>query len=420
MPKKKGAVSIDIEDEDKKVAEPAKDVSDDEDKDDLAGQLPGYEDEDEEDDASVASSTSKGKGKDKKEKGGKRSELAELPPMKTIQEFVATMGKLIGHGHIIDLSKGTVVLNIDRISTGSLALDIDLGGGLPKGRVTELFGPESSGKTTLLQHIMKLPSQTGKVFFADEEGTVDEAWAEACGVNMSNVCLSRGEVAEVSLASIEMGIKSGLFDLVALDSVAALVPEKEFHGNYTDSHMGVLARLTSRFCRKAYSSINMVRRMHSKNIVVILTNQIRMKIGVVWGNPEVTTGGKSIPFLATVRIDLRKDSVLKDSKDAVIGQVSRYTVVKNKASNPLGKGEIHFYTAGKRKGTIDNYIPLLDWCLKLGVAKKSGAWYSFGGNDKFQGESKAYEFFTKKGPAYCNKLMGKIEKELGYPVCFRF
>ena len=397
------------------MAEEVKDTS--EDQDDVESVLPEYEDDEEADDRKESA---KGAKKEKKAKADKKSkDEIKLPQINSVDDFVNAVGSLVGIGHVTDLSKSKVLKGSDRISTNSLELDIALGGGIPRGRVTEIYGPESSGKTTILLNILKGPSMTEKIFFADEEGTLDDDWASKNGVNVANVTLSRGEVAEVSLAMLELAVKSGIYSVAVLDSVAALVPEKEFHGNYSDSHMGVLARLLARFCRKAYSSVNFVRRTMGKNVTVILTNQIRMKIGVMWGNPEVTTGGKSIPFLASVRIDLRKDEMMKNSKDEVYGQITRFTVVKNKTAPPLKKGNIRFFTDGPFKGQIDNFTPLLEWGIRFGVVKKSGAWYQVG-NDKFQGESKAYEFFKSRGAKYCNKLITDIEKEVGYPICFRF
>ena len=289
--------------------------------------------------------------------------------------------------------KGTVMrmgdrenLDIPSISTGSLGLDIALGiGGIPKGRVTEIYGPESSGKTTLtLQIIAQCQKEGGTCAFIDAEHALDPQYAEKLGVNVDELLLSQPDTGEQALEVADMLVKSKSVDLVIIDSVAALVPRAEIEGEMGDHHVGLQARLMSQALRKITGSIQ------KSNTLVIFINQIRMKIGVMFGSPETTTGGNALKFYSSVRLDIRRIGAIKDG-DEVIGNETRVKVVKNKMAPPFKVVEFQILYG---KG-INKNAEIIEFAVKKGIIEKAGAWYSYKGDKIGQGIAKTSEFLRE-------------------------
>jgi recombination protein RecA len=287
---------------------------------------------------------------------------------------------------------------IPAISTGSLGLDIALGiGGLPKGRIVEIYGPESSGKTTLtLQVIAEAQKAGGTCAFIDAEHALDPMYAEKLGVDVSNLLVSQPDTGEQALEICDMIVRSGAVDVVVIDSVAALTPRAEIEGDMGDSHMGLQARLMSQALRKMTGNIK------NSNTLVIFINQIRMKIGVMFGSPETTTGGNALKFYASVRLDIRRIGAVKDGEE-VVGSETRVKVVKNKVAPPFKQCEfeIHYGAGISRNGEI----------VDLGVAnnliEKSGAWYAYNGNKIGQGKKNAIAYLTEN-PAVSKEIEDKL------------
>ena len=308
--------------------------------------------------------------------------------------------------------KGTVMrmgdkerVAIPSISTGSLGLDIALGiGGLPKGRICEIYGPESSGKTTLtLQVIAEAQKAGGTAAFIDAEHALDPIYAEKLGVSVDDLILSQPDTGEQALEVTEMLVRSGAVDVLVVDSVAALVPKAEIEGNMGDSHVGLQARLMSQAMRKLTSSIK------SSNCLVIFINQIRMKIGVMFGSPETTTGGNALKFYSSVRLDIRRIGAVKDG-DEVIGNETRVKVVKNKVSPPFKQAEFQIMYG---KG-IYHMGEVIDWGVKIGLVDKAGAWYSYKGDKIGQGKANSAKFL-EANPAISNEIETLIRKQLLEP-----
>ena len=308
--------------------------------------------------------------------------------------------------------KGTVMrmgdkerVAIPSISTGSLGLDIALGiGGLPKGRICEIYGPESSGKTTLtLQVIAEAQKAGGTAAFIDAEHALDPTYAEKLGVSVDDLILSQPDTGEQALEVTEMLVRSGAVDVLVIDSVAALVPKAEIEGNMGDSHVGLQARLMSQAMRKLTSSIK------TSNCLVIFINQIRMKIGVMFGSPETTTGGNALKFYSSVRLDIRRIGAVKDG-DEVIGNETRVKVVKNKVSPPFKQAEFQIMYG---KG-IYHMGEVIDWGVKLGFVDKAGAWYSYKGDKIGQGKANSAKFL-EANPALSNEIESLIRKQLLEP-----
>ena len=305
--------------------------------------------------------------------------------------------------------KGTVMLMGDHkaqaipaISTGSLGLDIALGvGGLPKGRVIEIYGPESSGKTTLtLQAIAQCQKAGGTAAFIDAEHALDPVYAERLGVNLKNLIVSQPDTGEQALEICDMLVRSGAVDLIVIDSVAALTPKAEIDGEMGDSHMGLQARLMSQALRKITGSISRT------NCMVIFINQIRMKIGVMFGNPETTTGGNALKFYASVRLDIRRIGAVKNG-DEVIGNETRVKVVKNKVSPPF-KEVIFDIIYGKG---VDHLGEVIDIGVKQGLVEKSGSWYSYQGNKIGQGKANAIKYM-EDNKAIADEIEQQIREKL--------
>lgn len=302
-----------------------------------------------------------------------------------------------GKGSLILGSEGTVIQDIEFISTGSIGLDIALGGGLPKGRVVEIYGPESSGKTTLtLQAIAQCQKKGGIAAFIDAEHALDPIYAQKLGVNMNDLLISQPDTGEQALEIVDMLVRSGAVDLVVVDSVAALTPKAEIDGDMGDSHMGLHARLMSQALRKLTGNIKRA------NTLVIFINQIRMKIGVMFGNPETTTGGNALKFYASVRLDIRRIGAIKNGEE-VVGNETRVKVVKNKVAAPFKQAEFDIlYGEGTSRES-----ELLTLGVAANIVDKSGAWYSYAGTRIGQGKDNVRQFL-KDNPAMADEIEAKI------------
>ena len=322
---------------------------------------------------------------------------------KAIDLAVSQIERQFGKGAIMKLGEGGVVKDAPVVSTGSLGLDIALGiGGVPRGRVVEIYGPESSGKTTLALHIVaEAQKQGGMGAYIDAEHALDLGYAKKLGVKTDDLLVSQPDHGEQALEIAETLVRSGAIDVLVIDSVAALVPKAEIEGEMGDAHMGLQARLMSQALRKLTATI--ARSM----TVVIFINQIRMKIGVMFGNPETTTGGNALKFYASVRMDIRRIGALKDG-DNVVGGRTRVKVVKNKMAPPFKEAEfdILYGTGISRDGEI------VDLGSEIGVVEKSGAWYSFGGERIGQGREAAKQFL-KDHPETANDIMSKVMDKIG-------
>ena len=322
---------------------------------------------------------------------------------KAIDLAVSQIEKQFGKGAIMKLGEGGIVKDVQVISTGSLGLDVALGiGGVPRGRVMEIYGPESSGKTTLaLQIVAEAQKLGGMGAFIDAEHALDLGYAKKLGVNTDDLLISQPDHGEQALEITETLVRSGAIDVVVIDSVAALVPKAEIEGEMGDSHMGLQARLMSQALRKLTATIA---RSHT---VVIFINQIRMKIGVMFGNPETTTGGNALKFYASVRMDIRRIGAIKDG-DNVIGGRTRVKVVKNKMAPPFKEAEfdVLYGTGISRDGEI------VDLGSEIGIVEKSGAWYSYGGERIGQGREAAKQFL-KDHPETAQQIIAKVMDKMG-------
>jgi recombination protein RecA len=314
-----------------------------------------------------------------------------------LQRVIAQIEKQYGQGAIMQMDENKYA-RIEGINTGALSLDIALGGpGIPRGRVTELFGPESSGKTTLALHVIANAQLAGGVAaFIDAEHALDTTWAKRLGVDVSSLLVSQPDTGEQALEITEMLISSNSVDIIVVDSVAALTPKAEIEGEMGDSHMGLQARLMSQAMRKLTSVIN-----KSKTALVFI-NQIRMKIGVMFGNPETTTGGRALKFYSSVRIDLRRITTIKDSTGAV-GSRIRARVVKNKIAPPFRDTEFDIMF----DGGISYEGDLLDLAVGCEVAEKSGAWLNYGTIRLGQGRENAKKFLAENKDL-CEEIKGKV------------
>ena len=302
---------------------------------------------------------------------------------KALEAALGQIERQYGKGSVMRLGDNPVAQNIETISTGSLGLDIALGiGGLPKGRIVEIFGPESSGKTTLTLHaIAEAQKQGGTAAFIDAEHALDPVYAEKLGVDLDNLLVSQPDTGEQALEIADMLVRSGAVDIVVIDSVAALTPKAEIEGEMGDAHVGLQARLMSQALRKLTANIKRT------NTLVIFINQIRMKIGVMFGNPETTTGGNALKFYSSVRLDIRRIGAIKN-KDEVIGNDTKVKVVKNKLAPPFK--EVRFeilYGEG-----ISRLGESMDRGVEHGLIQKAGAWYSYNGDKIGQGKENAKQW----------------------------
>jgi recombination protein RecA len=319
---------------------------------------------------------------------------------KALDAALGQIERQFGKGTVMRMGDNERVA-IPSISTGSLGLDIALGiGGLPKGRIVEIYGPESSGKTTLtLTTIAQAQKQGATCAFVDAEHALDPVYAEKLGVNVDELIVSQPDTGEQALEVCDMLVRSGAIDVLIVDSVAALVPKAEIEGEMGDSHMGLQARLMSQALRKLTGSIKQA------NCLCIFINQIRMKIGVMFGNPETTTGGNALKFYSSVRLDIRRIGAVKEG-DEVVGNETRVKVVKNKVAPPFKQVEFNImYGAG-----INRLAEVIDLGVKYGFIEKSGAWYAYEGNKIGQGKNNASEFL-KENPEICEKLETMIKQE---------
>lgn len=311
--------------------------------------------------------------------------MTDDPRKKALETTLAQIRKRFGDGAIMRLGDGAN-LNVDVIPTGCLALDLALGvGGIPRGRITEIYGPESSGKTTLCQHIIaECQKMGGTAAFIDVEHALDPAYAERCGVNIDDLYLSQPDTGEQALEITEALVRSGAVDCIVIDSVAALVPQAEIEGEMGDAHMGLQARLMSQALRKLTGAIK------RSNTAVIFTNQLRMKIGVLFGNPETTSGGNALKFYAAVRIDLRRAEAIKE-KGEVIGNRVRARIKKNKVAPPFKVAEfdIMFDRGISKEGS------LLDMAVEAGVIERRGSYYSYKDMRIAQGRENAKEYLRQ-------------------------
>jgi len=318
-----------------------------------------------------------------------------------IQMAIANIEKQYGKGSIMNMGE-THSINVQMIPTGSIALDLALGGGVPKGRVIEIYGPESSGKTTLAYHVVAEAQKAGGMAaFIDAEHAMDPEYAKNIGVDIDRLLVSQPDTGEQALEICEQLVRSNGIDVIVVDSVAALVPRAEIEGEMGDSHMGLQARLMSQALRKLTGIIS------KTNTVVIFINQIRMKIGVMFGNPETTTGGNALKFYASVRMDIRRTGQIKDG-EAIIGNTVKVKVVKNKVAPPFRTAEFDImYNEGiSRSGEV------LVLGEKSGAIKKSGAWYEMGETGEKMGQGReAAKQFLQDNPKVMEKLIKDIWKE---------
>jgi len=325
---------------------------------------------------------------------------------KALQAALAQIEKQFGKGSIMRLGDGEVVDALEVVSTGSLGLDIALGvGGLPRGRVIEIYGPESSGKTTLtLQVVAQMQKLGGTAAFIDAEHALDTAYAQKLGVNLHELLISQPDTGEQALEIVDALVRSGSVDLVIIDSVAALTPKAELEGEMGDSLPGLQARLMSQALRKLTATIK------KTNCMVVFINQIRMKIGVMFGNPETTTGGNALKFYSSVRLDIRRTGSIKRG-DEVIGSETKVKVVKNKVAPPFKTAEFDIlYGEGtSREGEI------VDMGVVAKVVEKSGAWYAYNGEKIGQGKDNAREFL-RENPDIALEIENKVRESLGVPL----
>lgn len=322
----------------------------------------------------------------------------EFNKEKALQAALAQIEKAFGKNTIMNLGDDSIKVDVDTIPTGSLGLDIALGiGGLPKGRIIEIFGPESSGKTTLtLQAIAECQKAGGKCAFIDAEHALDPIYAKKLGVKLDELMVSQPDTGEQALEIVDMLVRSGAVDMIVVDSVAALTPKAEIEGEMGDSHMGLQARLMSQALRKITGNAKRA------NCMVVFINQIRMKIGVMFGSPETTTGGNALKFYASVRLDIRRIGSVKD-KEEILGNETRVKVVKNKMAPPFRQTEFEIlYGQG-----INRLGEIVDLGVEIGEIGKSGAWYSYNGSKIGQGKANACAFLAEN-PDIAHEIEQKI------------
>lgn len=325
--------------------------------------------------------------------------------MKALDVALTQIEKNFGKGSVMKLGESAANLNIETVSTGSLSLDIALGaGGYPKGRIIEIYGPESSGKTTLALHaVAEVQKRGGIAGFIDAEHALDPKYAQNIGVDIDNLYISQPDSGEQALEIAETMVRSGAMDILVVDSVAALVPKAEIDGEMGDSHVGLQARLMSQALRKLTSVIA------KSNCILIFINQLREKVGVMFGNPETTTGGRALKFYASVRLDIRRVETLKQNGDAAGNRV-RVKVVKNKIAPPFKQAEfdVMFGEGISRAGDV------LDLAVNENIVEKSGAWFAYNGEKIGQGRENAKEYL-RQHPALMAELEGLVREKYGLP-----
>lgn len=326
--------------------------------------------------------------------------MADNNKLKALESALAQLEKQYGKGTVMKLGDKNAALNVETIPTGSLSLDIALGaGGVPRGRVVEIYGPESSGKTTVALHIVAEVQKSGGIAgFVDAEHALDPVYASNIGVDIDNLYVSQPDNGEQALEITETMVRSGAMDVIIVDSVAALVPRAEIDGEMGDSHVGLQARLMSQALRKLTPVVS------KSGCIVIFINQLREKVGVMFGNPETTTGGRALKFYASVRMDVRRIETLKQSGEC-IGNRTRIKVVKNKVAPPFQEAEfdIMFGKGISKEGDI------LDLAVKKSIVDKSGAWFSYNGDKIGQGRENAKNYLAAN-PAVCSDIEAKIRE----------
>jgi recombination protein RecA len=330
-------------------------------------------------------------------------EGSSMDKSKALDAALSQIERNFGKGSIMRLGKNNKAMDVETVSTGSLGLDIALGiGGLPRGRVVEIYGPESSGKTTLALHCVAEAQKKGGICaFVDAEHALDPVYAHKLGVNVDDLLISQPDAGEQALEIADTLVRSGAIDVLVIDSVAALVPRAELEGEMGDSQPGLQARLMSQALRKLTASIN------RSNTMVIFINQIRMKIGVMYGSPETTTGGHALKFYASVRLDIRRIGAIKE-RDEVVGNQTRVKVVKNKLAPPFKQVEFDImYGEG-----VSKVGELVDLGVKAGVVEKSGAWFSFDSQRIGQGRENA-KLFLKQNPDIAARIEAAIRQNAG-------
>ena len=328
------------------------------------------------------------------------SERKNMDKDKALDTALAQIERSFGKGSIMKLGQDNPVMDIEAVSTGSIGLDVALGiGGLPKGRIIEVYGPESSGKTTLALHVIAQEQKNGGICaFVDAEHALDPSYAKKLGVNLDDLLISQPDAGEQALEITETLVRSGAVSVVVVDSVAALTPRSELEGDMGDAQVGAQARLMSQAMRKLTGSIS------RSNCMVIFINQIRMKIGVMFGSPETTTGGNALKFYSSVRLDIRRIGALKD-RDEIVGNATRVKVVKNKVAPPFKQVEFDImYGEG-----ISKTGEIIDIGVKEGIIEKSGAWFSYGDERIGQGRENA-KMYLKENENICNEIEEKIRK----------
>jgi RecA protein len=330
-------------------------------------------------------------------------EGSSMDKSKALDAALSQIERAFGKGSIMRLGRTTKSMDIETVSTGSLGLDIALGmGGLPRGRVVEIYGPESSGKTTLALHVIAEAQKSGGICaFVDAEHALDPIYARKLGVNVDDLLISQPDAGEQALEIADTLVRSGAVDVLVMDSVAALVPRAELEGEMGDSHLGLHARLMSQALRKLTGSVSRSR------CLVIFINQIRMKIGVMFGSPETTTGGNALKFYASVRLDIRRIGSIKD-RDEVVGNQTRVKVVKNKLAPPFKQVEFDImYGEG-----VSKTGELVDLGVKAGIVEKSGSWFSYNSQRIGQGRENAKQFL-RDNPAMAAEIEAVIRQNAG-------
>lgn len=324
--------------------------------------------------------------------------MAKEDKLKALDAAIAQIEKQYGKGSVMKLGDNSANMNVETVPTGSLSLDIALGlGGLPKGRIIEVYGPESSGKTTVALHcVAEVQKRGGIAGFIDAEHALDPVYARNIGVDIDNLYISQPDCGEQALEITETMVRSGAVDIVVVDSVAALVPKAEIDGDMGDSHVGLQARLMSQALRKLTAVIS------KSNCIVIFINQLREKVGVMFGNPETTTGGRALKFYSSVRLDVRRTESLKQAGE-IVGNHVRVKVVKNKIAPPFREAEfdIMFGQGISREGDV------LDLAVNAGIVNKSGAWYAYEGDKIGQGRENA-KTYIHENPAFLDMLEAKV------------
>lgn len=324
--------------------------------------------------------------------------MAKEDKLKALDAAIAQIEKQYGKGSVMKLGDNSANMNVETVPTGSLSLDIALGlGGLPKGRIIEVYGPESSGKTTVALHcVAEVQKRGGIAGFIDAEHALDPVYARNIGVDIDNLYISQPDCGEQALEITETMVRSGAVDIVVVDSVAALVPKAEIDGDMGDSHVGLQARLMSQALRKLTAIIS------KSNCIVIFINQLREKVGVMFGNPETTTGGRALKFYSSVRLDVRRTESLKQAGE-IVGNHVRVKVVKNKIAPPFREAEfdIMFGQGISREGDV------LDLAVNAGIVNKSGAWYAYEGDKIGQGRENA-KTYIHENPAFFDMLEAKV------------